>query len=66
MTVMGHTRSCAALTPGDGPCTCALDERIALQTEREMHRAWRKRAEEAEREVARLTAVRAVEQERTP
>ena len=44
-----HTRSCPALTPGnDEECTCGLRWRIELQTEREMHNAWRKRAEEAE------------------
>lgn len=51
---LGHTRSCPSLTPGDGPCTCALDERIALQTEQTMSAAWRKRAEEAEAELVRL------------
>lgn len=29
-------------------CNCGLRYRIELQTEREMHAAWRKRAEEAE------------------
>jgi hypothetical protein len=44
-----HTRSCPALTPGNyEECTCGLRWRIELQTEREMHNAWRKRAEEAE------------------
>lgn len=45
---MGHTRSCPALTPGED-CTCGLRWRIELQTEREMHAAWRKRACEAAR-----------------
>jgi hypothetical protein len=44
-----HTRSCPQLNPiSDEPCTCGLQWRIALQTEVEMHNAWRKRAEEAE------------------
>ena len=45
--------------PGNAPeyydgneCTCGLKWRIQLQTEREMHNAWRKRAEEAERALA--------------
>jgi hypothetical protein len=33
-------------------CTCGLYWRVQLQTEREMHNAWRKRAEEAERPVS--------------
>lgn len=37
------------LTPNsDAYCTCGLRWRIALRTEQEMHKAWRKRAEEAE------------------
>lgn len=47
-----HTRSCPSLTPGEGPCTCALEERKALATEQTMHAAWRKRAEEAEAALA--------------
>lgn len=43
-----HTRSCANLANRDENCTCGLLWRIELQTEREMHAAWRKRAEEAE------------------
>lgn len=33
---------------GDAGCTCSLKWRVALSTERTMHSAWRKRAEEAE------------------
>jgi len=33
---------------GDADCTCSLKLRVALSTERTMHRAWRKRAEQAE------------------
>lgn len=47
-TEMSHTRSCANLASRDEECTCGLRWRIELQTEREMHAAWRKRAEEAE------------------
>jgi hypothetical protein len=52
-----HSRSCPSSTPGDGPCTCALVERTALETERTMYAAWRKRAEEAEAEIERLRAL---------
>lgn len=46
---MNHGTNCDALAhPIDGDCTCGLQYRIALQTEQEMHNAWRKRAEEAE------------------
>lgn len=46
---MDHGRNCPALGAiGDDGCTCGLRYRIELQTEREMHNAWRKRAEEAE------------------
>ena len=48
-----HTRSCAALTPGE-TCTCCLQERQNTQTAETMHAAWRKRAEEAEMERDRL------------
>lgn len=47
MTEFGHTRSCPALNPYED-CICGLAYRIQLQTEQEMHNAWRKRAEEAE------------------
>src|SRR4051794_20187668 len=48
-----HSRNCGgnAYTPlssGDLNCTCGLRVRVALETERTMHKAWRKRAEEAE------------------
>ena len=53
-----HTRTCQKWNPDEGyECTCALDLRIALQTEREMHNAWRKRAEEAELASLRSPAV---------
>lgn len=55
--VLDHTRGCAYPgSGGEGPCTCGLIERRALATEQAMHSAWRKRAGEAEAEVARLTA----------
>jgi len=44
-----HGMNCAALNPmSESDCTCGLEWRIELQTEQEMHNAWRKRAEEAE------------------
>jgi hypothetical protein len=46
---IAHTRSCGYY---DGDCTCCLEERKALATEQTMHRAWRKRAEEAEAKLA--------------
>jgi hypothetical protein len=46
---VGHTRSCPQLGGSDDACTCGLEWRIKLRTEQEMHAAWRKRAEEAER-----------------
>lgn len=52
-----HTRSCAALTPGED-CTCCLKERQNTQTAETMHAAWRKRAEEAEQELAELKGQR--------
>ena len=46
---LAHGRNCAALNPmSESDCTCGLEWRIRLQTEQEMHNAWRKRAEEAE------------------
>jgi hypothetical protein len=50
-----HTRSCGYFDDEVG-CTCCLEERKALATEQTMHRAWRKRAEEAESALAALTA----------
>jgi hypothetical protein len=53
MAELEHTRSCPELTPGsDDFCTCGLEFRKQLSTEREMHAAWRKRAEEAEVRIA--------------
>lgn len=49
-----HGRNCRALVgdgfdgPSEGDCNCGLRWRVALATERELHNAWRKRAEEAE------------------
>lgn len=47
-----HSRSCSAGYDFESQCTCGLEYRIQLQTEREMHNAWRKRAEEAEAALA--------------
>lgn len=61
-----HGRNCAALSvhADDADCTCGLVWRKHLQTEQEMHNAWRKRAEEVEQQhdaaIQQLTA----EQER--
>lgn len=50
--VFEHTSSCGYWREQDkGDCTCGLDWRIKLQTEREQYNAWRKRAMEAEREL---------------
>lgn len=38
-----------------GKCTCHLEWRIKFSTEREMHNAWRKRAEEAEAALAAMS-----------
>ena len=44
-----HGMNCAGLNPmSEDDCTCGLKWRIQLQTEQEMHNAWRKRAEKAE------------------
>ena len=46
-----HGTNCPASVLGhESECTCGLEWRDALQTEREMHNAWRKRAEQAEAE----------------
>jgi len=56
-----HKRNCAAWhSPDTGhevnaeDCTCGYRYQIQLQTEQEMHKAWRKRGEEAEVENERL------------
>lgn len=49
-----HGTNCAYRANPDEPCTCGVTER----TEREMHAAWRKRAEEAETALAAMTADR--------
>lgn len=57
-----HTQSCPAWRNEHGvevhrtDCTCGLRYRIELSTERTMHAAWRKRAEEAEAENTALRA----------
>ena len=57
-----HGRNCSAFHTIHGRevnvegCTCGLKWRIALSTEQTMHAAWRKRGEEAEAELSRLTA----------
>lgn len=56
VTILQHTRSCANLANRDESCTCGLNWRVDLQTEREMHAAWRKRAEQAEAAGIRQTA----------
>ncbi len=45
---MKHLRNCASLGGFESDCTCSLTWRRALATEQSIHRAWRKRAEEAE------------------
>ena len=48
-----HTDSCPQrVMASDDPCTCGLQWRDALATEQTMHAAWRKRAEEVERDLA--------------
>lgn len=47
---MTHALNCAGARREE--CTCGLEFRIALETEKTMHAAWRKRAEEAEAELA--------------
>jgi len=49
-----HGTNCAYRANPDEPCTCGVTER----TEREMHAAWRKRAEEAETALAAMTKER--------
>jgi hypothetical protein len=50
-----HGRCCSSGFDLDADCTCGLQWRIQLQTEQEMHNAWRKRAEEAEAACAEET-----------
>ncbi len=49
-----HGMNCPALILGadQDECQCGLKWRIRLRTEQEMHAAWRKRAEEAEAQLA--------------
>jgi hypothetical protein len=61
MELITHKRNCAAWhSPDTGcevnaeDCTCGYRYQIQLQTEQEMHKAWRKRGEEAEVENERL------------
>lgn len=51
-----HGMNCAHRSDSDEPCTCACRHHAAVDTERTMHAAWRKRAEQAERENADLRA----------
>jgi len=51
-----HGMNCAHRSDSDEPCTCACRYHAAVDTERTMHAAWRKRAEEAEIENADLRA----------
>lgn len=50
-----HGMNCAHRSDSDEPCTCACRHH-AVDTERTMHAAWRKRAEEAEAENADFRA----------
>lgn len=59
-----HGRCCSAGYDLDADCTCGLQYRIYLQTEQEMHAAWRKRAEEAEAALAVANAARDAQWER--
>jgi len=50
MSDLTHTMHCTGNIPmRESACTCGLKWRIMLRTEQEMHNAWRKRAEEAEK-----------------
>ena len=65
-----HGRNCPAWKDPHGyecgdPCTCGLKWRIELVTERNMHAAWRKRAEEAEARISELESQLVTETERT-
>ena len=52
---MTHEANCNYWTDHDEfDCTCGIAWKTRWQTEREMYRAWRKRAEEAEAVVAAL------------
>lgn len=54
-----HGMNCWGNTPGrQHDCTCGLEYRKQLSTERSMHNAWRKRAEEAEKELQQAKARR--------
>lgn len=65
LTRENHGMNCAHRSDSDEPCTCACRHHAAVDTERTMHAAWRKRAEEAERENADLRArLEAAEKER--
>lgn len=52
-----HGTNCGGYLGSDDPCTSGLEWRIKLQTEQEMHAAWRKRAEESERDIDAVTNV---------
>lgn len=53
-TALRHTDSCPQRIMASGEkCSCGLEWRDALETEKTMHAAWRKRAEEAESKLRR-------------
>lgn len=57
MDKLTHGMNCpGTMNDMDQDCTCGLKWRIELQTEQTMHAAWRKRAEEAETQLAALKA----------
>lgn len=53
---LDHRSPCSAGWDLEADCTCGLMHRIHLQTEQTMHAAWRKRAEEAEAQLAQPEA----------
>lgn len=59
-----HGMNCAYRGNNEEACTCGYELRSALGTEQEMHKAWRKRAEEAEKESAGLRAQLAAAEKR--
>jgi len=56
MIDIGHKGNCTIHRGWD--CSCGQQDRIDLATEQTMHAAWRKRAEEAEAELAAMTLER--------
>ncbi len=55
-----HAMNCAFRANTDEPCTCAVSQRLALETECAMHAEWWKRAEKAEIRVVELEQALAV------